>query len=314
LPVDFSPEPLSFDFEKYLGWFDRVLYRKKIKTFNLVMHSWSLLRRDGDYFVNYAPNHEERLKVICEHLISNTEVRGYSEYLLSDKVELNPGQIVYFNFDTAKLSEEQALRRCNICSAVFVPRETDVCPGCSGRARHRQIVDALSKVGNPFDNKSVLACFANTVEKYSILKSAKEIRNFDIRPVSEVDYQMDIQQMDTISDESFDGFVAIHVLNHVRDDRRALKEIYRILKPGGVSLITVHYRIGEPTTELSNIYEHYGKENFERYGVGSFRRYGLDDIIYLLSECFDVITVDGYDPVTSQNMKVFLLRKPSALP
>ncbi|MFM6396425.1 MAG: hypothetical protein ACKPFF_07040, partial [Planktothrix sp.] len=41
LPVDFSPEPLSFVWEKYEGAFDRVRDRKKIKTFNLTLHSWS---------------------------------------------------------------------------------------------------------------------------------------------------------------------------------------------------------------------------------------------------------------------------------
>ncbi|WP_236585753.1 hypothetical protein, partial [Bordetella pseudohinzii] len=81
LPVDFSPEPLSFDIEKYFGWFDRVRDRKKIKTFNLTMHSWSLLRRNGDFFDSYAPDHEARFLYICEHLFDHTTVSGYSAYL-----------------------------------------------------------------------------------------------------------------------------------------------------------------------------------------------------------------------------------------
>jgi len=37
----------------------------------------------------------------------------------------------------------------------------------------------------------------------------------------------------------FDGAVASEILEHIEDDSRALKEIYRVLKPGGVLVITV---------------------------------------------------------------------------
>lgn len=309
LPVDFSPEPLSFDIQKYFGWFDRVNDRKKIKTFNLTMHSWSLLRKTGEIFDTYAADHEERLRYICEHLIEHTTVMGYSDYL--DTLRPEPADILYFEPTERHLAADHTLVRCNICSANFVRTETDVCPGCSSRARHRQVADVLSKghIENPFSGKRVLACFANSVEKQEILKGASEIQNFDIRPVAEVDYQMDIQDMSRIADESFDAFIALHVLNHVKDDRAALREVHRILKPGGRAMITVPYRIGERTTEMSNLVEHYGIENFEKYGVGSYRRYGLDEVTALFSEHFNVDIMNGFDPVVEMDMKIFVLTK-----
>jgi SAM-dependent methyltransferase len=42
-----------------------------------------------------------------------------------------------------------------------------------------------------------------------------------------------------LSDGSFDGVVAAEVLEHVDDDRAALSEIHRVLRPGGVLVVTV---------------------------------------------------------------------------
>jgi SAM-dependent methyltransferase len=42
-----------------------------------------------------------------------------------------------------------------------------------------------------------------------------------------------------LSDGSFDGVVAAEVLEHVDDDRAALGEIHRVLRPGGVLVVTV---------------------------------------------------------------------------
>lgn len=309
LPVDFSPEPLSFDINKYFGWFDRVRDRKRIKTFNLTMHSWSLLKPTGKLFDTFAPEHEVRLRYICDHLSENTEVKGYSEYLDNDCDSLLPAEINYFGHPEAMLDSTQVLSVCNICQAKFVLGKNDVCPSCGSRSRHRQVLDALNSIGNPFVGRRVLSCFANSVEKIAILGVAKEIRNFDVRPLAEVDLQMDIQNMDAISDESFDGFVALHVLNHVKDDRRALREIRRVLRPGGVALLTLPYRVGENTTEKDDVLEHYGAENYEKYGVGSYRRYGLDDAVKLLSKNFQLRCVTGFDSVSNEGMEIFLLTK-----
>ncbi|WZB77367.1 class I SAM-dependent methyltransferase [Achromobacter insuavis] len=272
------------------------------------MHSWSLMKRKGEFFESFEPDHEVRLRYICEHLVENTQPMGYLEYLNS--VNLPVVSINYFKTAEVALDADQALSACSICAAKFVLGKNDVCPGCSARARHRQVVDALNRVESPFVGKRVLACFANAIEKFAILRGAREIKNFDVRPVAEVDFQMDIQNMDDIPSESFDAFIALHVLNHVRDDKKALQEIFRVLVPGGTALITVPYREGVPTAATSDILEHYGADSFEKYGVGSYRRYGLGDVMELFGQDFDLTALSGFDSVTNSAMKVFLLKKP----
>jgi SAM-dependent methyltransferase len=45
-------------------------------------------------------------------------------------------------------------------------------------------------------------------------------------------------------DESFDAILCVHVLEHVEDDRNALREFHRVLKPGGWAV--VHVPLEEP--------------------------------------------------------------------
>ena len=42
-----------------------------------------------------------------------------------------------------------------------------------------------------------------------------------------------------LADASFDVIVASHVLEHIVDDRDALAEIYRVLRPGGTAILVV---------------------------------------------------------------------------
>jgi ubiquinone/menaquinone biosynthesis C-methylase UbiE len=38
---------------------------------------------------------------------------------------------------------------------------------------------------------------------------------------------------------TFDCFIILHVLEHIQDERRALKELFRVLKPGGWGIVQV---------------------------------------------------------------------------
>lgn len=307
LPVDFSPEPLSFVWEKYEGAFDRVRDRKETKTFNLTLHSWSLLGRTGEYFDHVVPEHEDKLHKICNHLNEHTQPVGYSDYFATLNNMPSPVNIQESQ-NIINITSE--LNECTICGFITGEKwEKDVCPGCGSRTRHRQLLDVFSRIGNPFEGLRVLANYANTVEKLTFLAKASYVLNFDVRPVGEVDIQMDIQNMDQIKDESFDAFFAIHVLNHVADDRKALAEIYRILKPGGTAVLTIPYREGSATSDYHNITEHYGEESLAKYGVGSYRFYGLQDALKLFSELFVVETEQGFDPITKAGMKIFFLKK-----
>jgi predicted SAM-dependent methyltransferase len=54
-----------------------------------------------------------------------------------------------------------------------------------------------------------------------------------------VDDRVDITDMRNYDDHSVDFFLCSHILEHVPNDRKALDELYRILRPGGKGVVMV---------------------------------------------------------------------------
>jgi SAM-dependent methyltransferase len=51
-----------------------------------------------------------------------------------------------------------------------------------------------------------------------------------------------IPPLSSFADNSFDSVVSFQVIEHIQDDRLFLKEIHRVLKPGGIALLTTPNR------------------------------------------------------------------------
>jgi SAM-dependent methyltransferase len=67
--------------------------------------------------------------------------------------------------------------------------------------------------------------------------------------MEDVDYKVDMMDM-PFDDESFDFFICSHVLEHVDSDDQAIKELYRIIKPGGCGILMAPIIVGlEKTVE-----------------------------------------------------------------
>lgn len=54
--------------------------------------------------------------------------------------------------------------------------------------------------------------------------------------------RMDIPPFEGLPDNAFDTIISFQVIEHIRDDKRFLQEINRVLKPGGTALITTPNR------------------------------------------------------------------------
>jgi SAM-dependent methyltransferase len=68
-------------------------------------------------------------------------------------------------------------------------------------------------------------------------------RTADLRMESGDD-MVDITDMRLYDDNQFDFFICSHILEHVSDDKRAFRELYRILKPRGLGILMVPIVLG----------------------------------------------------------------------
>jgi SAM-dependent methyltransferase len=92
-------------------------------------------------------------------------------------------------------------------------------------------------------------------------------------------------------DQQFDLVIANHVLEHIPDDRKAMRELFRVLKNGGRAILQVPYS----TTITSSIEDPAVTDPAERSKVfgqhDHVRIYALGDYVTRLSDTGFVVDV-----------------------
>jgi len=116
--------------------------------------------------------------------------------------------------------------------------------------------------------------------------------------------QLDVTDMQLPSN-SFDLLICYHVLEHVSDDRAAMAEMHRVLKPRGSAIIQVPMHSG-PTFEDPTVQT--DEERFSRFGQRNHvRLYGRDIKKRIESAGFHVEVVDylaEVDEATTQRSRL----------
>jgi SAM-dependent methyltransferase len=174
---------------------------------------------------------------------------------------------------------------CPVCGSQFskflpyghnIIRKNALCPKCLSLERHRLMWMFLRDRTDFFRaNLKVLhvapeQCFYS---KFRKLKNLNYITADLESPIAEV--RLDIQNM-PFKDNEFDMVICNHVLEHVKDDKKAMSEILRVLKKGGFALIHVpiDYSMKE-TYENNSVTGPKEREKHFRQ-KDHFRLYGLD--------------------------------------
>ncbi len=111
---------------------------------------------------------------------------------------------------------------------------------------------------------------ANSLSRYIRGNYSINYRTADLF-MPDVDDHADITNMACYTDGLFDAFICSHVLEHVHDDRKAMSELYRILKPGGwgivmapINLKLASVREGLPSITESDRWRNYGQDDHIR--------------------------------------------------
>jgi len=107
------------------------------------------------------------------------------------------------------------------------------------------------------------------------------------------DLRLDMSDMRQVENASYDAVIALDVLEHVPDYRRALREVHRVLCPTGWGIFTVPQKDGLTATyEDSSVAT--SKDREEHFGQWDHLRiFGDDFPIILQAAGFTVTSVDA---------------------
>ena len=138
-------------------------------------------------------------------------------------------------------------RYCNICGFRFSkfkqfnrlhPREAQ-CPICGSLERHRHLAIHLFSIYPFLKNKKILHFAPEAIIKKILSSSECEYYDCDLNPQNAT-YVSDITNI-KFPDNYFDYIICIHILEHIVDDIKAMCELYRVLKPGGIAYLDVPF-------------------------------------------------------------------------
>lgn len=193
-------------------------------------------------------------------------------------------------------------------------RSNALSPGTLSLERHRQMWLYLQNETQFFTEKLKVLHIAPEQEFLRKFKKMKDLNYTSADLFSPiVDVKADILDL-PFEDNSFDVIICNHVLEHIVDDRKAMSELYRVMKPGGWGILQVPMK-----NSLEKTYEDFTitdpKERQKHFGqYDHVRWYGMDYFDRLKSVGFET-EINFYSQKFSEaDIKRFGLNKNEILP
>lgn len=205
-------------------------------------------------------------------------------------------------------------RLCPLCNNSFstfesfgVKNRKDVCcPYCKSLERHRLYILFFDRETNLFDppQKKMLHIAPEPI----LMLKFKKSRHIDYLSADLYDpnamVKMDITDIQ-YPENSFDVIFCSHVLEHVMDDKKAMREFLRVLKPDGWALLQVPI-MAEKTIEDPTITD--PQERLRVFGQHDHvRRYGKDYKDRLEETGFHVKVINASDIASKQEIETMRL-------
>ena len=187
-------------------------------------------------------------------------------------------------------------------------------PSTLSLERHRLLWLYLQKETTFFEKELKVLHMA---PEQCFLSIFKKMKNLDYTtadlysPI--VDVKADILDL-PFEDKLFDFVLCNHVLEHIEDDAKAMSELFRVLKPGGIGIFQVPQDLSlEQTYENSSITSPEERaKNFGQYD--HVRIYGKDYFDRLRKAGFNVFEIDYSAKLTPELVEKYCLAKGEILP
>jgi ubiquinone/menaquinone biosynthesis C-methylase UbiE/predicted RNA-binding Zn-ribbon protein involved in translation (DUF1610 family) len=162
---------------------------------------------------------------------------------------------------------------CMICKFkasdwVHLQNQDLLCPNCGSLARDRRLWHVLKQ--NYIKPNIKILDFSPSRSLFRKWKKVSNVKHIatDLSGNFMADVIYDITKIPE-KDNHFDLIICYHILEHVIDDRKAMSELFRVLKPKGTIIIQTPFIEGEiyenyAITSESERLTHFGQEDHVR--------------------------------------------------
>jgi SAM-dependent methyltransferase len=174
-------------------------------------------------------------------------------------------------------------RYCPVCERYFrkfgdygIDTRTDaICLSCGALERHRLTWVFLEKKTDLFESKNKK--MLHVAPEYIFMKKFSRVLGDGYTTAdltsSRAMLRMDVSNI-PFPDDYFDVIYCSHVLEHVFDDRKAIREFFRVLKEEGWAVLLVPVTLEETSEDVSDMEP---RERLIRFGQEDhYRQYGRD--------------------------------------
>ena len=185
------------------------------------------------------------------------------------------------------------------------PAASFICPSCRSSERHRFAYFYLKNMLTSHADNVLHFAPEKCVEPW-LRSISKQYLSVDLMSSSAMEH-MDITDL-RLDDNSFSLLWCSHVLEHIEDDRKAISELFRVLRPSGIAVILVPV-YGESSYENPDIkspadrLKHFKQEDHVRL-------YGLDIESRLKEAGFEVDIIKTHN-IPREKLQLHVLDYPS---
>ena len=213
-------------------------------------------------------------------------------------------------------------KQCPLCGCQrrkFLPygyvtsRENALCPNCLSLERHRLLWLWLVRESDIGRGAMALPKMLHIAPEVALMRKFKKMyASTPDRYVTAdlesplADMHFDVQQI-PLEAESFDAIICNHIMEHVEDDGKALRELYRIMRRGGWGVILSPVELErEKTFEDDTITDR--AERTRIFGQYDHRRiYGRDYAARLREAGFEVYDIDYKNELSKAEQELYAL-------
>jgi len=194
------------------------------------------------------------------------------------------------------------------------PRENVLSPSTLSLERHRLLWLYLKNETDFFTIKAKVLHFAPEQAFYKRFRNLKnlEYTTTDLNsPLADI--KADICDL-PFANDTYDIIFCNHVLEHIPDDTKAMQELLRVLKPGGMAILQIPQDLNRDTTfEDDTITD--PKERAKIFGqYDHVRIYGKDYFEKLRAIGFKVEAVDYTNVLSKEEVQKYCLAPGEILP